>query len=111
VDHRYTETLEYLDSCCRNLNKFYLTRHPNGKDLMEAFSSGAEVPAELVWFRDSLPIDYQVILDIRNESAVASLALHLWDKYTYNNKVYTSLFRERSADNTLAHYCRVMQKS
>ena len=52
-----------------------------------------------------------MILTIRNESAIASLALHDWTRYRYNNKVYTTLFKEMSADNTLGEYCRVMQKS
>ena len=39
------------------------------------------------------------------------LALHLWDVYHYNNRLYTQLFRERSADNTLGEYVVVMQKS
>ena len=51
------------------------------------------------------------MLDIRNESAVAALALHEWALYEYNNKVYTQLFKEMSADNTLADYCRTMQQS
>ena len=67
--------------------------------------------AELQWLRDSLPTDYNVILDIRNESAVAALALHQWDLYASNNKVYTQLFREMSADNTLDEYVRTMEVS
>lgn len=63
------------------------------------------------WLRDSLPTDYNVILDIRNESAVAALALHQWDLYASNNKVYTQLFREMSADNTLDEYVRTMEVS
>ena len=34
-----------------------------------------------------------------------------WDLYHYNNKVYTQLFKELSADNSLADYCRMMQQS
>ena len=52
-----------------------------------------------------------MILDIRNESAVAALALHQWDLYASNNKVYTQLFREMSADNTLDEYVRTMEVS
>ena len=52
-----------------------------------------------------------MILDIRNESAVAALALHLWVLYASNNKVYTQLFREMSADNTLDEYVRTMEVS
>lgn len=55
--------------------------------------------------------NYHIILDIRNESAVAALALHEWQLYSYNNRIYTQLFKEMSADNTLGDYCRNMQQS
>ncbi len=56
--------------------------------------------------------DYNLILlDVKNEAAVAALALHKWDLYRANNKVYTQLFRKMSADNTLDNYVRVMQRS
>jgi hypothetical protein len=70
-----------------------------------------QLPAEIQWYHDSVDINYQIILDIRNESAVAALSLHQWSLYNYNNKVYTQLFKEMSADNTLADYCRTMQQS
>ena len=66
---------------------------------------------EIQWFHDSLNVNYEVILDMRNESAVAALALHEWQTYSYNNKIYTQLYKEMSADNTLADYCRTMQQS
>ena len=78
---------------------------------MLANGDTSPLPAEIQWLHDSVDINYQVILDIRNESAVAALALHEWQLYTYNNKVYTQLFKELSADNTLTDYCRIMQQS
>ena len=48
---------------------------------------------------------------MRNESAVAALALHKWSTYSYNNRIYTQLFKEMSADNTLAAYCTAMRQS
>ena len=111
VNGRYAETLLYADSCRKCLNDYYLTLRPHGDDLMADKILNGEVPAELKWFRDSLPTDYDIIQSIRNEAAVAALALHKWDSYNYNNRVYTQLFRELSADKTLSDYCRVMQKS
>ena len=66
---------------------------------------------EIKWFHDSVKTNYQIILDMRNESAVAALALHEWQLYNYNNRIYTQLFKELSADNTLGDYCRTMQQS
>lgn len=42
---------------------------------------------------------------------MAALALHQWSLYQSNNKVYTQLFREISADNTLDIYVHTMQQS
>lgn len=37
--------------------------------------------------------DYHVILDIRNEAAVAFLALKQLDAYSYNNSAFTDLYK------------------
>jgi signal transduction histidine kinase len=55
--------------------------------------------------------DTATLLDISNETAVAALALHRWGLYHKSNSVYTHLFREASADNTLPEYVRSMQVS
>ena len=37
--------------------------------------------------------------------------LHEWEMYQYNNKAYTQLFKESSADQSLPSYCTMMQRS
>ena len=111
VDGRYQDALRFSDSCRNCLNQHYKSIKPDGTQLMERFSTEALLPAELQWFKSEFNTNYNTILDVRNESAVAALALHQWDLYNYNNKVYTQLFREWSADNTLDSYCRMMQQS
>ena len=106
----YARTLEFADSCRACLNAHYQQQHPKGQLLMQAESDDA-TPAEIEWLHDGIDTNYQIILDIRNECAVAALALHEWSLYAYNNKVYTQLFKELSADATLADYCRTMQQS
>ena len=78
---------------------------------MLAMGDPSLMAPEIKWYHDSLKTDYHVILDIRNESAVAALALHEWQLYSYNNRIYTQLFKEMSADNHLGDYCRAMQQS
>ena len=111
LNGQYRTTLSYADSCRTYLNRYYKSfRLAEPADTM--YDVGNEVvPAEINWFHRRLRFDYNVILDIRNEAAVACLALHKWDAYHYNNRVYTQLFRETSADNGLAEYVRVMQRS
>lgn len=107
----YSQTLLYADSVRKYLNLHYKAIQPEGKQLMLRDDNGASSPAELIWFREKLKTDYSIILDVRNETAVAALALHDWPLYRYNNKIYTQLFKARSADNGLAEYCVTMQHS
>jgi len=107
----YSQTLLYADSVRKYLNLHYKGINPKGKHLMLRDDNGTSSLAELVWFREKLNTDYSIILDVRNETAVAALALHDWPLYRYNNKIYTQLFKARSADNGLAEYCVTMQHS
>ena len=110
INGTYERTLDMADSSRAYLNRYYLSLYPDGKYLMVRHPLKGKA-AELQWLHDSVPTNYDVILDIRNESAVAALALHKWELYDSNNKVYTQLFRERSADNSLDDYVRTMQVS
>ncbi len=110
INGTFDRTLLFADSCRQCLNNHYLQQHPHGKLLMTA-QGDKGMPAEIQWLHDGVETNYQIVLDIRNESAIAALALHEWALYMYNNKVYTQLFKEMSADVTLDDYCRTMQQS
>ena len=107
----FERTLVLADSCRYYLNAHYRSQHPRGRYLMRPMGNSSLMAPEIKWFHDGIRTDYHVILDIRNESAVAALALHQWQLYSYNNRIYTQLFKEMSADNTLGDYCRTMQQS
>ena len=55
--------------------------------------------------------DTSIILGVANETAVAALALHRWAIYHENNRIYTQLYKEHSADHSLPAYVRMMQRS
>jgi signal transduction histidine kinase len=111
INGTYERTLQFADSCRHYLNSHYKKLYPNGNLLLLQLGNPSLVAPEIEWFHDSINVNYEVILDMRNESAVAALALHEWQTYSYNNKIYTQLYKEMSADNTLADYCRTMQQS
>jgi len=111
INGTYELTMQYADSCRHYLNAHYRQLRPGGHFLMRPMGNPSLLAPEIKWFHDSLKTDYRVILDIRNESAVAALSLHQWELYSYNNRIYTQLFKELSADNTLGDYCRTMQQS
>lgn len=114
VKGNYMRTISFADSCLHYLNQSYAMAHPAATRKSKLLRLNGDYPAkaaELTWLRDSAKVDFNIILDIRNETAVAALALHRWNLYNYNNTVYTQLFREVSADNTLASYVYTMQKA
>lgn len=111
INGTYQRTLDYADSCRQYLNTYYKTLNPQPSDTLLRVGDMSVTPPEVLWLRDSLRINYQILLDMRNESAIAALALHEWQLYHYNNRIYTQLFKELSADNTLDSYCRTMQQS
>ena len=111
VNGHYERTLLYADSCRQCLNEHYLHQCPKGQVLLMMQGDTSPLPPEILWLHDSVETNYTLILDIRNESAVAALALHEWQLYAYNNRIYTQLFKELSADSTLPAYCRQMQQS
>jgi len=111
INGTYERTLLFADSCRYYLNQHYRQLCPKGDDEMLRLGDLSLMIPEIKWYQDSIDTNYDVILDIRNESAVAALALHEWQLYHYNNRIYTQLYKEMSADNTLADYCRMMQQS
>ena len=111
INGQYERTLVFADSCIDCLNRQYLSLQPRGRYLMRSIGNPSLIAPEIKWLHDGLDVNYHIILDIRNESAVAALALHEWQIYNYNNRIYTQLFKEMSADDTLGDYCRTMQQS
>lgn len=111
LNENYEKTLAFGDSAIQRINISFSKRYPHGKQLMQRFSASGHEAAELTWLRKGVYTNYSVILSLRNELAVASLALHRWQEYHYNNDIYTRLFKEVSADKTLGEYCRIMQRS
>ncbi|MBR1503742.1 MAG: DUF5112 domain-containing protein [Prevotella sp.] len=111
INGTYRRTLRFADSCRQCLNEHYRKQYPQGRYFLRPMGNPSLVAPEIKWFHDSVSTNYHIILDMRNESAVAALALHEWQLYSYNNRIYTQLFKEMSADNTLGNYCLAMQQS
>lgn len=99
----HEQALVAVDSACQWLNRFYLRSHPGGERLMHLFHEDS-MPEISLW-SEGFDTDYHIILDIRNEAAIAALALCEWDVYYYNNEVYTRLYKLMAQDSTLEAYC------
>ena len=48
--------------------------------------------------------DYFLIMGFRNEMAIATLALHDWEKYEFNNRQFTHLYKLLTKDDSLEEF-------
>ena len=48
--------------------------------------------------------DYYILLDVRNEAGVSGLAVKDFRTYYYNNRAYTTLYKQISKDRSLEEY-------
>lgn len=114
VEGNYAQTIFYADSAIHYLNRHLeLCRQqlPQPyRELSPMQLTGNDEAAELVWWHTPYDSDFHVILDVRNEAAVAFLALKQWEAYRYNNFAYTSLYKLLGEDRSLANYYQTLQR-
>ena len=107
LNANYSRTLHYARRVMDELNAFYRKNGGSG-DTLALYGRGEA--AEAQWWREGFSGDSLVeeifynMLDVRNEAAVALLALQQWDGYRYNNNAYTSLYRLVHEDKELENY-------
>lgn len=88
----YAQASRYADSAYQcNLNGRYEQTLAYGDSCLQYVNNGDAAY-------------HSICLDVRNEMAVAALALHRWDVYHYQNALYTRLFKELSSDSSLKDY-------
>lgn len=110
VEHHHSEALLYAEKAIELINRHYLTySSDNDKQLLKL--NAETMPAEFAWWSHDFDTDYHVILDIRNEAAVAFLAMKQLDGYRYNNEAYAGMYKLQGKDTTLESYCRDLERS
>ena len=113
VNGNHEEAFVQAQIAIELLNSYYLS-NVGGSDTLALLDGGA---AELKWWREAVfPKElnekiYFNILDMRNELAVASLALQRWQPYRYNNYIYSTLYRLVHEDTGIAARYERMQQS
>ncbi len=108
VEGRYADALHNAESAIEALNAVY----PDQPIML--FFDGAypmREAAEMLWAQQELEADYILIVNLRNEMALAALALHRWELYNYNNRVCIRLHKFIHQDKTLPNYYRRLQQT
>ena len=109
LEGRYHEAVAIADSSLACLNAHFMKYAGFVAPLLQLVGEGT--PAEVEWFGANYDTDYYALLDVRNEAAVAYLALGELEAYRYNNQAYTSLYKQISLDDSLEEYCQRMRMS
>lgn len=110
VNERYTDVLRYAEEALRVISEEHTRQYDSLPTRLTLNDKGGE-PAELQWWKHQQQTDYDLLLFIRNEVAVAALALHDWPLYRYNNRIYSQLYKLTNQDTTLEAFCQQTQRS
>ena len=102
VAGQYERSILFADSAIMCLNKHCLLLHPDCRQMMR-LEDGAM--AEIEWWEKGYQTDYELMIRIRNEVAIAALALNRNALYHYNSESLTQLYKLSSTDPTLEGYC------
>lgn len=108
VGGHYDDALVYADSAIHYLNAHHRMYAVDYIDTLSA--THGELDVETRWWLSDYATDYHTILDVRNELAVANLALQRLPEYRYNNRIYNDLYKLVSEDRSLIDYCNRMQR-
>ena len=108
IDGRYQQAIFFADNAWQCIKSDVAMRY--GQQLTDSLNQEGSEPLELLWFHQGIETDYDLIVFLRNEIAVAALALHQWDVYQQNNRIYTLLYKEKAADKRLGDYVQTMQR-
>jgi signal transduction histidine kinase len=111
VEGHYKQTLRVVEQAMNDLNLHFSRYYKATEFAPQVWMSLTNSKAEVIWYKMGFHTDYRTILDLRNETAVAALALHEWKLYHCNNQAYTQMYKLLSKDTTLEQYCMKMQRN
>lgn len=99
----YDRSMQYADSTFKYINRYYEDILPEEcvSRQLTATGNGME---ELEWLSLGVKADYFLIMGFRNEMAIATLALHDWEKYEFNNRQFTHLYKLLTKDDSLEEF-------
>ena len=66
---------------------------------------------ELSWWAAGVKADYHLIMGLRNEVAIAALALRRWDVYGFNNFQFSHLYKLLTKDSSLEDFYLQQRKA
>lgn len=97
----YSRAIDYGDSVITALNRDYMARTGRTDYLLLLEGEADDMPEVRLW-QEGFRTDYGIIVDVRNELAIAALALNRRHFYRYNSDVFTRMYQLLAQDDTQA---------
>ncbi len=110
INGRYADAVVFGKAALKSLSDNHVSHSSTAVERLTLRDNGLE-PIEFLWWNRREKIDYKLLLGMRNEVAIAALALHDWSLYRYNNRIYTRLYKLTNQDATLEDYCMQTERS
>ena len=105
MEEQWDEALEYLDSVCYWMNQYYQEKKGyEPKYMIKIYDENNNMPDIDLWNSGFNP-GYDIILDMRNEAAIAAMAIDDINLYKYNHDIYYRLYKLTTSDATMEQRC------
>ncbi|MCD8317761.1 MAG: DUF5112 domain-containing protein, partial [Paraprevotella sp.] len=103
IEGRYEDGMRFADSTLKYINLCYGSQIP-AKCSQRRLDLYGRSPEELDWLSMGVKADYFLIMSLRNEIAVAALALHEWSIYEYNNRQFSRRDKLLTEDESIYRF-------
>ena len=110
IDGDYARGIRMADTAFCMINAYYATLLPAScwDEHLTTDGGGEE---ELKWWAAGVKADYHLIMGLRNEVAIAALALRRWDVYGFNNFQFSHLYKLLTKDSSLEDFYLQQRKA
>ncbi len=109
VNQQYEQALLFADSAIYHLNAFYIKNKKHSDKRIYLFDENEM--NEVEWWNEDFVTDYQTIMQMRNEAAIAALGLKQWNLYYYNNEIFNRLHKLSSQDVKIEVRCNEIRQA
>jgi signal transduction histidine kinase len=106
----YGRAVDYGDSVVTALNRDYIASTGRTDHLLLIEGEPDDMPEVRLW-EEGFQTDYGIIVDVRNELAIAALSLNRRHLYRYNSNVFTRMYQLLAQDETQAERIRRLEHS
>ena len=95
--------MQYDDYSFKDIDRYYIDFLPEECVSRQLTATGYGME-ELEWLSLGVKADYFLIMGCRNEMAIAALALHDWEKYEFNNRQITHIYKLLTKDDSMEEF-------